>query len=241
MGIAADNPSAPSGAAPFTRGSLFQPRHPTARLTPSAAYPHKQGAVFNCPGTSNLFHRRNRGDAQEGNTSWVLFGSFSQRERTITSSEQPHPCSRQLSALSIHLPQRRVSASAEAAKGLSGRPLETFGFLRIGEKEQSPLPSSRNHAANRKPQSCYFAAQCAPPELLPLTSSRHTPTARGGKTPSRLQAPPLFFPIPFSFHNCKQFVTKVDTGGDLITIGSDGNCVCFHTYPEVFVCVSFGW
>ena len=170
-------------------------KHPTARPTQSAAYPHKQGAVFNCPGMPNLFRRRNRGDAQEGTPSWVLFGSFSQRERTITSSEQPHPCSRQLTALSIYLPQHRVSASAEAAKGFSGRPLETFGSLRIGEKEQSPLPSSRNHAANRKPQSCYFATQCAPPELLPLTSSRHTPAARGEtqntQPPALLQAPPI--------------------------------------------------
>ena len=92
LGRAAGNPSAPSGQLPLHKGAFFQLRHPTASLTPNAAYPHKQGAVFNCPGTPNLFRRRSRGDAQEGNTSWVLFGSFSQRERTITSSALRKSC-----------------------------------------------------------------------------------------------------------------------------------------------------
>ena len=63
---AAGNPSAPSGQLPLHKGAFFQPRHPTASLTPSAAYPHKQGAVFNCPGILNLFHRRTKGRCPRG-------------------------------------------------------------------------------------------------------------------------------------------------------------------------------
>ena len=63
---AAGNPSSPTGQLPLHKGAFFQPRHPTASLTPSAAYPHKQGAVFNCPGTPNLFHRRTKGRCPRG-------------------------------------------------------------------------------------------------------------------------------------------------------------------------------
>ena len=129
---------------------------------------------------------------KRGNPSWVLFGSFSQRERTINNTNMFHQSSRQspclqhqrcrstetpplrrrpkgfpvalwkpsdpsgwrernkhrdLPVLTVQstatpsptsmLLRRGDSASAEAAKGLSGRPLETFGSLRLEGKEQA--------------------------------------------------------------------------------------------------------
>ena len=91
MKPAAGNPSAPAGQLPLHKGAVSaktpnRPPHPQRRLSAQAR------AVFNCPGTPHPFHRRNRGDAQEGAPSWVLFGSFSQRERTITLSTLQQSC-----------------------------------------------------------------------------------------------------------------------------------------------------
>ena len=58
--------------------------------------------------------------------------------------------------------------------------------LSRSEKEQSPLPHCRNHAANRKLQSCPNATKRTPLKLLPLCP-QGTPLSPAGKlkTPNR--------------------------------------------------------
>ena len=92
----------------------------------------KQGAVFNCPDTSILLRSTIKGRCPRGVTSLgcSLVLSRSEKEQSTTPT-----CFISAAAIALpsasSLPQRRASASAEAAKGLSGRPLETFGPLRL--------------------------------------------------------------------------------------------------------------
>ena len=107
---------------------------------------------------------------KRGNPSWVLFGSFSQRERTINYSNLFHQSSGCCFTSASTLPQRRDSASAEAAKGLSGRPLETFGSLRLEGMNNKPLRleslADRRSNADRNGSSPYADPQTTEPSSI---------------------------------------------------------------------------
>ena len=74
------------GTSLYTREPVFsRDTQPPAKLKAPPIRTSK-GQSSTAPERPTCSIEGQRGDAQEGNTSWVLFGSFSQRERIINSS-----------------------------------------------------------------------------------------------------------------------------------------------------------
>ena len=124
------NPSAPSGQLPLHKGAFF------SRDTQPPASPQappirtSKGQSTTAPERPTCFVEGQRGDAQEGNTSWVLFGSFSQRERTITFPTLQQSCRQPQSTIlsqcsQVHTAQvtpLKLSRHTPAACGESQNP-----------------------------------------------------------------------------------------------------------------------
>ena len=181
---------------PFSQ-TIQRPMRPKCRL-PDKPRPQPQArGSLQLPRHTHTVPEHGKGEMpKRGNPSWVLFGSFSQRERTINSFSLPLQSNRQSPHLqhqrsSAELPPLRrrpkgfpvalwkpsvpsdwrertinkcnlfhqssgsrpaISMNAAAAqrfrlcggaKGLSGRPLETFGSLRLESRNRQhhqPVP-----------------------------------------------------------------------------------------------------
>ena len=99
MGIAADNPSAPSGQLLLHKGAFFSRDTQSPAKLKAPPIRTSKGQSSTAPERPTCSIEEQRGDAQEGNTSWVLFGSFSQRERTRTLSALWQMCRHSQSAI----------------------------------------------------------------------------------------------------------------------------------------------
>ena len=172
---------------PPARGSLQLPRHthtvpehvkgekPKLKahfrsqlhlIRASRRHSPKQGAVFNCPGTLILFRSTIKGRCPRGVTplgcSLVL--SRSEKEQSTIPA-----CFIRAAAIALPststLPRHKDSASAEAAKGLSGRPLETFGSLRLEGKDNQPVQSV---SSEQRQSPCHQHERCRSAGIPPL-------------------------------------------------------------------------